>query len=285
MKFWVPLMFEPNDQLLDVARIAETCGYEGLGLADHVAVPGAFASVHPSGENPFTAESSFPDPFITMASMAAVTTTLRFMSYVYILPMRDPFTVAKQVATAAVLSGDRMVLGVGAGWLTEEIALLGHDPRSRGRRMDEMLTIMRDLWDDGWAEHHGEHFDFAPVGMFPTPGRSVPVWVGGKSDAALRRAVRQDGWLGMNYGLDEIEQLLGRLAEIRVETGDTRADFETFVIPNAPPSIDLYRALEAHGVTSTMLMPWYPGDPACASLDAKRAALERAAEEILAAFV
>jgi probable F420-dependent oxidoreductase len=247
-------------------------------------VPGAFASVHPSGENPFTAESSFPDPFITMASMAAVTTTLRFMSYVYILPMRDPFTVAKQVATAAVLSGDRMVLGAGAGWLTEEIALLGHDPRSRGRRMDEMLAIIRDLWDDGWAEHHGEHFDFAPVGMFPTPTRTVPVWIGGKSDAALRRAIRQDGWLGMNYALDEIEQLLARLAGLRSEAGDSRAEFETFVIPNALPSIDLYRGLEELGVTSTMLMPWYPGDPAFASLDAKRAAMERSAEEIVAAF-
>lgn len=217
-----------------------------------------------------------------MASMAAVTATLRFMSYVYVLPMRDPFTVAKQVGTAAILSGDRMVLGVGAGWLTEEIALLGHDPRSRGRRMDEMLDILHDLWDDGWAEHHGEHFDFAPVGMFPVPDRQVPVWVGGKSDAAFRRAVRQGGWLGMNYDLEEVERLLVRLAEVRADADDTRMDFETFVIPNALPSVDLYRRLEEWGVTSTMVMPWYPGDPAFASIDAKRAAMERMAEEICA---
>jgi probable F420-dependent oxidoreductase len=271
LKYWVPVIFEPHDQLLDLARIAEACGYEGLALADHVAVPAEFASIHPSGENPFTATSPFPDPFVSMAAMAAVTTTLRFMSYVYVLPMRDPFSVAKQVGTAALLSGNRVVLGVGAGWLTEEIALLGPDPRTRGKRMDEMLDVIRDLWDDGFAEHHGEHFDFARVGMFPVPERQVPIWVGGKSDAALRRAVRMGGWLGMNYGLDEIQTLLARLDELG-------GCDEVFVIANALPSPDLYRQLEDWGVTSTLVMPWYPGDPAVSSLDDKRAAMERTSE-------
>src|SRR5829696_741416 len=103
MRYWVPVIFEPIDQHLELARIAEACGYEGLALADHVAVPAEFASVHPSGENPFTPESPFPDPFVTMAAMGAVTSRLRFMSYVYVLSMRDPFPVAKQVGTAAAI--------------------------------------------------------------------------------------------------------------------------------------------------------------------------------------
>jgi alkanesulfonate monooxygenase SsuD/methylene tetrahydromethanopterin reductase-like flavin-dependent oxidoreductase (luciferase family) len=146
--------------------------------------------------------------------------------------------------------------------------------------MDEMIDVLRDFWDDGYAEHHGEFFDFPRVGMFPKPDAQVPIWVGGTSDAALRRAVRTGGWLGMNYGLDEIQQRLARLAELRAEAGDTSDDFEVFVIANALPEPDLYRTLEGWGVTSTMVMPWYPGDPAFASIDAKRAALERTADAL-----
>jgi probable F420-dependent oxidoreductase len=273
VNYWMPVIFEPHDQLLELARIAEACGYEGLALADHVAVPTEFASVHPSGENPFTAASPFPDPFVSMAAMAAVTERLRFMSYVYVLPMRDPFSVAKQVGTAALLSGNRVVLGVGAGWLAEEIAVLGPDPSTRGKRMDEMLDVIRDLWDDGWAELHGEHFDFDRVGMFPVPEQQVPVWVGGKSDAALRRAVRMGGWLGMNYGLDEIRSLVARLE-------DFGGCDEVFVIANAMPSPDLYARMESWGVTSTMVMPWIPGDPSVTTLDQKRAAMEQMAESL-----
>jgi probable F420-dependent oxidoreductase len=212
--------------------------------------------------------------------MAAVTERLRFMSYVYVLPMRDPFTVAKQVGTVACLSGGRIAFGVGAGWLTEEIALLGVDPRSRGARMDEMLEVMTDLWHDGRAEHHGRFFDFPEVGMFPVPDQPVPVWVGGRSDAALRRAVRHDGWLGMNYDLEEIERLLARLARLRADAGDARDEFEVFVIANESPSVELLRRLDDSGVTSTMVMPWYPGDPAVVGLDAKRVAMERMAEAL-----
>lgn len=273
-------MFEPLDQLLDLARSAERCGFEGVGVADHVAVPETFSSVHPSGQNPFTASSDFPDPFTSIAAMAAVTERLRFMSYVYVLPMREPLGVAKQVGTVAGMFPDRVRFGVGAGWLTEEIELLGVDPRTRGRRMDEALEVIVDLWADGWAEHHGRFVDVPRVGMFPRPVPPPPIWVGGRSDAALRRAVRHDGWLGMNYGMDEIADLLARLRRLREESGDTREDFEVFVIPNAEPTPELFEQLEAQGVASTMVMPWFPGDPAVTTLDAKRAAMEQTAERL-----
>jgi probable F420-dependent oxidoreductase len=279
MRFWLPLMFEPIDQFHEVARLAEEVGFEGIALADHIAVPEGFQSVHPSGENPFTPESLFPDPMVSMASMAAVTTRLRFMPYVYVLSLRDPFSVAKQLGTAAMFSNHRTSLGVGVGWLTEEIALLGHDPRQRGRRVDEMLSIVRDFLDDGWCEFHGEHFDVPKSSMFPVPDRPVPIWIGGRSPAALRRAARNDGWLGMNYDPDEIPGLLDGLAKARADEGsDTRGDFEVMVIANAAPSLDLFRSLADQGVTSTMGLPWAPGDPAFASLEAKRPALEQFAE-------
>jgi probable F420-dependent oxidoreductase len=276
MKHWLCLMFEDNSQLCDIARAAEEIGFHGIAVADHVAIPHGFASVHPSGENPFVPDTNFPDPFTTIAAMAAVTTTLEFLPYVYVLPAREPFTVAKQAGTVAMLSNYRLSLGVGAGWLREEIALLGQDPARRGKRMDEMITIMRGFWNDGTTEFHGEHFDFGPTSMYPKPSQSIPIWVGGKSDAALRRAARNDGWLGMNYPLDEIDGLLAKLAEERKRVADETGrepGGETMVIPNAMPSRELDDELASKGVTSTIALAWPVGDPAFASLDAKREAM------------
>ncbi|HWW45630.1 MAG TPA: LLM class flavin-dependent oxidoreductase, partial [Acidimicrobiia bacterium] len=125
MKYWLPLMYERTEQFVEVALAAEDFGFEGIALADHLVIPAGFASVHPSGEPMVLESSAFPDPFVMTAAMATATTSLRFMSYVYILPMRDPFSVAKQVATASLVSGGRVVMGVGAGWLREEFVALG----------------------------------------------------------------------------------------------------------------------------------------------------------------
>lgn len=278
MQFWLCVMFDDNSQLLDVARAAEEVGFHGIAVADHVAVPHGFRSVHPSGENPFVPETNFPDPLTTIAAMAAVTTRLHFLPYVYVAPMREPFSIAKQAGTVAMLSDYRFALGVGAGWLREEIELLGQDPSTRGARLDEMLEILRGFWDDGTTEFHGRHYDFGPTSMFPKPDRHVPIWVGGKSDAALRRAARHDGWLGMNYDVDEIPILLGKLQDERKRVLDERGDdglpFETLVIPNAMPDRGLYADLEARGVSSTVALAWELGAPSAASLDAKRAGME-----------
>ena len=146
-----------------------------------------------------------------------------------------------------------------------------------------MLDVITDFWADGYAEHHGEFFDFPRSGMFPVPEQPIPIWVGGKSRAALRRAARCDGWLGMNYDLDEVYTLLDVLAEERRRRGDTREDFEVLVAANAMPSAELYRDLEARGVTATLGAAWRPGDPAFAAMADKRAALERFAEQFIVA--
>ena len=119
MEFWLPIIAEDHSQLLEIARAAEAVGFTGVALADHVAVPAVYASKHQSGETPFDHRASFTDPLTSIAAMAAVTTRLRFLTYVYVLPMRDPFSVAKQAGTVALLSGHRLALGVGAGWLLE----------------------------------------------------------------------------------------------------------------------------------------------------------------------
>jgi probable F420-dependent oxidoreductase len=281
MKFWHPLMFEPMEQLAEVAQVLEEAGFEGVGLADHVVVPVGFKSVHPSGENPFTPESSFPDTFTTIAALSMVTRRLRFMSYVYIVPLRDPFTVAKQVATAATLSRDRVVFGAGAGWLEEEFSVIGQSYSDRGARLDEALDVIEDFWQDGRAHRSGRFYSFEEAAMFPPPSAPIPIWVGGKSPAALRRAARREGWLGMNYPVEEIGQLLDLLSAFREEAPTAKEPFEVFVIPNAVPSLDLYRELEDLGVTATMGMGWFPGDPGANSLEAKRVGAGRFSEAFI----
>ena len=276
MDYWLYLDEADESQWIEIARCAEAVGFRGVAIPDHVAVPVRFErAAHPSGDAPFDHRTPFPDPLIAAAAILASTERLLVMSYVYVLPMREPFSVAKQVATLARLSRGRFRFGVGAGWLLEEIALLGHPVRARGRRMDEMLEILRAFWSRESVEHHGEFFDFAAAGVAPRPRDPVPIWVGGKSRAALARAARHDGWLGMNYGLDEVHALLDRLAAIRSRQAASEKPFEVFVIPNAAPSPELYRDLAARGVSATMGFAWPGRDPAFASLDAKRDALRR----------
>ncbi|MEZ4334267.1 MAG: TIGR03619 family F420-dependent LLM class oxidoreductase [Myxococcota bacterium] len=274
MDFWLSYIDEDPDQMIEVARAAEHAGFRGIALADHVVVPVGHRSRHPSGgPTPFDHRTPFPDPLVASASVLASTTRLLAMTYVYVLPAREPFSVASQVATLDRLSDSRFRFGVGAGWLEEEIALLGHPVRDRGRRMDEMLEVLRAFWTRDTVEYHGRWFDFEAAGIAPRPRRPVPVWVGGKSPAALARAVRHAGWLGMNYDLPEIHALTAdlqaRLARHRDATGEAKAGFEVFVIPNAEPGEALYEDLAQRGVTATMGSAWAYGDRSAASLAAK----------------
>lgn len=281
MHYWLYLNEMPEEQLVAIARLAETAGFRGVAVADHIVVPTGFdPKRHPSGAAPFDHTSSFPDPLITAATILASTERLEVMSYVYVLPMREPFSVAKQVGTLARLSGDRFRFGVGAGWMLEEIELVGHPVRGRGRRMDEMLSVMKAFWEHPEVEYHGEFFDFGPAGMAPRPTASVPVWVGGKSAVALERAARHEGWLGMNYDLPEVYELLERLARLR--DGALGQDpFTVFVIPNAEPTPALHRELAERGVTDTMGFAFPVEDPAFASLDAKQEAIRRFADAFI----
>jgi alkanesulfonate monooxygenase SsuD/methylene tetrahydromethanopterin reductase-like flavin-dependent oxidoreductase (luciferase family) len=272
LEHWLPIMFEDTGQILDIAREAEAAGFTGVALADHVALPVGFTSVHPSGDTPFAPTSEFVDPVATAAAILAVTTRLKVMTYVYIVTMRDPWSVAKAAGTLSVLSGGRFALGVGAGWLLEEIALLGHDPATRGKRMDADLDRIRELLHTGFSTADGRQ-----VAMAPVPASPPPILVGGKARAALRRSARHDGWLGMNYPLDEVWRLLDHLAEERANTQaaphPSGQPPMTMVIPNALPSPDLHADLAARGVTATISMPWAPGAPATGEWDAKREAL------------
>jgi probable F420-dependent oxidoreductase len=220
--------------------------------------------------------------------MAAVTTRLNLATNVYVAPARDLFTVAKAVSTAAALSGNRVRFGVGAGWCEDEFRQTGQDFHTRGRRLDEMLPVLRTLWRDGTAEHRGRWYDFGPLTIAPVPSEPVPVYVGGDSDAALRRAARLgDGWIGNRvYSEDDLSGLLERLSGHLAEHGRTLADLRVIAPIGAIPSADLYRKWHDRGVDGTLAAPWWPATredkESLSGVDLKLATMERFAEEVIA---
>lgn len=287
MKCWQVVSFSEPDQLLDIARAAEDAGFHGVLLSDHLFFPGRLESRYPyapDGKPAFDGTTPFPDAFTTIAAMAAVTTRLRFATMVYILPLRHPLEVAKTVGTAALLSGGRVALGAGAGWIREEYEALGVDFAARGRRFDESIEVLRKAWTGAMVEHRGRVFDLGAFQMSPAPAAPPPIWIGGTSDAALRRAARLgDGWIGTGQHPDELPQLLGRLRAQREKAGRARAAFETMVPLVVPADPALLRRLEAeHGVTSTTAWPFsYTIGPA-STIQQKRDAMRRYGDEVIA---
>ncbi len=273
MKFWLSLLFEPTEQLLDLARVAEELGLEGVVLPDHVVVKVGDKTPHPSGY-PLQPDEEFIDPFCAFAAMSAVTTTLRFMNYVYVVPLRDPFIVAKQVASVARLSNNRVTLATGTGWLKEEFETVGQGWSNRGQRLDETLEILRDFWDDGYAEFHGRHYDFPRSAMFPVPTEQIPIVIGGHSMAAARRAARYDGYILMR-GLDE--ETLRELKEIdTIRQADGRdGDFERIIVWMGPNEPGFARQMEDAGMTGSIIMPWAPDARRSLGVAEKRSVLER----------
>ena len=260
MRLWQVVSFAEPEQLLEIARAAEEAGLHGVLLSDHLFFPGRLASRYPysaDGKPAFDGATPFPDPWTTIAAMAAVTERLRFATMVYILPLRHPLEVAKTVGTAALLSRGRVALGVGAGWIREEFDALGVPFAARGARMDEMIEVMRKAWTGASFEHRGRCFALGPLQMSPPPPAQVPIYVGGLSPAALRRAARLgDGWIGTGQTPDEAIAYAAQLRHLRAEAGRGDEPFETIVPLVVPPDRDLLRRLEAAGVTSTTLWPF-----------------------------
>jgi probable F420-dependent oxidoreductase len=181
-------------EALALARAAEDAGFESMWTVEHVVYPEGYESRYPyspSGRMPGDASSPLPDPLIWLSYVASATTRIRLATGVLILPQRNPLVLAKEVATLDHLSGGRVVLGVGVGWLEEEFNALGVPFRRRGARADEYIEVMRRLWDADHAGHEGEFASFTDVSSNPKPANGrVPIVVGGHSEAAARRAGR-----------------------------------------------------------------------------------------------
>lgn len=269
MKFWRSLLWAQAEQLPDIARSAEEIGFYGMVTSDHMAfLQQPLESRYPysaDGEAWWNPATHWPDTWVSIGAMAAVTSKLHFTNAVYILPLRNMFTVAKAIGTAAAMSDNRVRLGVGIGWEREEFDLVGEDFRRRGRRCDEMIDVLRLLWKGSSVEYHGDFYDFDPLTMSPAPTQPVPVYISGYSDAALRRTARLgDGWIvgpldsEAPYSHDDLPELIARVQELRREAGRENLPFEILQPGQAVLDADHYRRLEDLGVTSVSIIL---GDP------------------------
>ncbi|MDD9369479.1 MAG: LLM class F420-dependent oxidoreductase [Acidimicrobiales bacterium] len=287
MRFCQSLMYAAPDDWIELTRVAEAAGFDQVSLSDHVFYPDKLDSSYPyseSGRPIFPPETQWPDVWVMTGALAAVTERITFSTHVYVLPARNPFVVAKAVGTAAHLSGGRVLLGVGAGWMREEFTQLEQAFERRGTRMEEQIEVLRALWQGGMVEHHGEFYDFDRLEMSPAPAQPVPVLIGGHSETALRRAARiGDGWMGVYYGIDELTPIIERLQGYRAEYGTTDRPFEIQAsIVDRLPSPEVCAQLEDVGVTTLITSAWMMEGLRFASRDDNIRALERFGETYIA---
>ena len=286
MKFIVSTAFCDPAHYLPIAAKADACGWDYVTVSDHVAHPAVITSRYPyteDGSLRWEEDTPWPDPWVAIGAMAGVSERIRFVTNIFVLPMRNPLLAAKSIGTAAVLSGDRVSIGVGVGWMKEEFELAGQDFHTRGKRTDEMIEIMRKLWTGERVEHHGRHYDFAPVRMLPAPGAPIPIYVGGLSEAALRRAARLgDGWVSDLHSTEEFREIIGRLRRYREEYGRGGEPLDVIAACTDAVDVDGYRRLEEIGVTHLQTQPWFFYSGQSERLEDKLDGLERFSDEIVA---
>ena len=253
------------EPLTHLARTAEEVGIESIWTVEHVVIPVGYKSTYPydpSGRIPFPESVPIPDPLLPLAYAAAVTKRLRLATGILILPQRHPLYVAKEVATLDVLSGGRMILGIGVGWLQEEFDALGIPFETRASRTHECVRAIRSLWKDEPEPFEGKFFRWPPLQSNPKPVQrpGVPIVVGGHTEIAARRAARYgDGFLP---GVAEVPKLKALLAVLRDECGRigrNPAEIE-ITAGRGTPDLDAVRQFEDLGVARMVIPP--PGfDP------------------------
>ena len=272
---------------LPLARAAEEAGYDSMVVPDSICYPKESDSrypFNPDGTREFLEDKPFLEPFSLIPAMGAVTERLRFVTFVIKLPIRQPVLVAKQVSSTAVLTGNRLLLGVGTSPWPEDYTVCGVPWEGRGKRMDEQIAVMRGLMAGGYFEFHGDVFDLPPVKMSPTPTKPVPILIGGHHEAALRRAaVSGDGWLHGGGDSEDLPGLLQRLAELRRRHGTAAKPFEVHVISLQAYSPEGVHQLEELGVTDVIVgFRWpYVREQDSETLQTKIDSLRRFSDDVI----
>ncbi len=247
---------EDPEYAAGLARLTVELGFESVWAAEHVVMPAAYASTYPyakSGRMPIP-DAPLPDPLLWLTWLGAASPELVLGTYVVILPQHNPLVLAKAAATLDRLSGGRLRLGVGIGWLREESEALGTPFEKRGKRADEFIPAMRALWRDPVASFEGEHVRFQEVKCSPHPVREegVPILVGGHSAAAARRAGRLgDGFIPLGGGAEALAALRKTMEEAAREAGRDPAAIE-ITRPGAP-DLDTARAYQDAGIARMLV--------------------------------
>jgi probable F420-dependent oxidoreductase len=267
-----------------IAQAAEANGIESLWTVEHTVVPAGYESAYPyspSGRMPGPEDSPIPDPLIWLAFVAAATSTIRLGTGILILPQRNPVTLAKEVATLDQLSGGRVELGIGVGWLAEEFDAIGVPFSERGKRTDDHVAALRALWTQSPATHEGTYSSFTNVYSHPQPAQAkLPIVVGGHSEAAARRAGRLgDGFFPGRGSHEELAALLDVMRASAVEHGRDPDAIEVTTGGNGvlgSKALDEAKALADLGV-SRVIIPPLAFDP-----EGQRTAFAKYADEVIA---
>jgi probable F420-dependent oxidoreductase len=247
-----------------VAEHAETAGLESLWVSEHLVAPDPM-------EPPSNLDPSFPmfDPVVALAYAAARTTTLRLGTGVIVLPLRNPLILAKELASLDVLSGGRVLVGVGVGYVEQEFRALGAPFDDRGQRTDEYLAAMQAVWTQARPAFDGRLFAFHGVQAYPRPVQRPhpPIVIGGWSAPALRRAAGiGNGWYGWGLDHDEAAEVIGRLrsAVQEIDRDPALGEIEISITPSGPVDLPAAQRYAALGVDRLNLM--VPGDATEAGL-------------------
>ncbi|MEU7907133.1 TIGR03619 family F420-dependent LLM class oxidoreductase [Actinoplanes sp. NPDC049118] len=287
MKFSLGVVLNPLDQLTELARTAEECGFSSIALPDSIFFAEQAAAAYPythDGRRFWNADTPWVDPLIAAAAMGAVTSRIRFYTQVLKLGPRNPVLLARQVGSVANLTGNRFGLGVGLGWTPDESLWCGAPFADRGARADEAVEVLRLILGGGMVEYHGKHFEFGRVQMSPAPTEPVPVYVGGHAEPALRRAARTgDGWTSAMMRFDRLRAVIERLAVLRREYGREDVPFEIQAVCVDRFGLDGYREQADAGVTDAIVVPWLSyGAGFDADLATKQDGIRRFADDVIA---
>jgi len=260
VKFGISLSTLNPGLHLEATLEAERLGFESVWMAEHLVFPVDISgSPHPGADAP-PVPPSVPvyDAFAYLCYLAGRTSTIRLGTNVYLLGLRHPFTAARAVQTLDVVSGGRAEVGIGAGWLRSEWSAAGLDPRTRGRRLDEALSVCKRLWTEEVIEHHGEFYSFESVMFEPKPIQKPwpKIHIGGESPAALRRAAAHaDGWYGLVHTPQSAGQRVAELRRLRAEAGLSQAKLEITLSVTPDNRDDVLRFADA-GVDRLVVSPW-----------------------------
>ncbi len=286
MKFTLGIALNPLEHLVELARTAEECGFASIALPDSIFYSEQVAAAYPytpDGSRFWTEDTPWVDPLIAAAAMGAATSSIRFYTQVLKLGPRSPVLLARQVGSVANLTGNRFGLGVGLGWTPEEFEWCGAPFTDKGERADETIEILRLILGGGMVEYHGKHFGFDRLQMSPAPSEPVPIYVGGHTEAGLRRAARVgDGWTSAMMRFSELQQTIARLAQLRAEYGRAELPFEIQAVCINRFGLDGYQQQADAGVTDAIVVPWLLyGAGFDADLQSKKDGLRRFADEII----
>jgi len=240
-----------------LAKAADASGWYAMTVPDSICYPKRSDSEYPyndTGDRTFLETAPFLEPFSMIPALAVITERLCFSTFVVKLPIREPVLVAKQATTVAVLTDNRFNFGVGLSPWPEDFLVCGQEWKNRGKRMDEMIEIIRGLTTGEYFEYHGKYYDLPAIKLCPVPSQPIPILIGGHTEPALRRAARLgDGWMHAGGEEEDLMQNIERLKILRSEYGKANTPFQIHVISPDGYSVDGVRRLEDVGVTDAII--------------------------------